>query len=178
MRSSRPSPSACPSLASAWRLIVKRWHRLRNTDPPKRRQTGVATRTPTGARRPTAALAGKEKRGKRSSPGLDIKIHLLVDATYELPVAWTVTKASTADITEAPTLLRQLHEKHPLAWQSARVLSADRGYDATALIENLWDDYWIKPIIDIRNLWKDGEATRLLLLSPLSPMDNTKPRRV
>ena len=31
--------------------------------------------------------------------------HLIVDATYELPVAWTVTKASTADITEAEPLL-------------------------------------------------------------------------
>ncbi|MCY0900296.1 MAG: transposase [Firmicutes bacterium] len=90
------------------------------------------------------------------------KLQLLVEATYEWPVAWTVTKASTADITEAPTLLAPLHEKHPLAWQAARVLSADRGYDATAFVASLWDDDGIKPVIDIRNLWKDGEATRLV----------------
>ncbi|EZW61592.1 hypothetical protein HWG47_03160 [Staphylococcus aureus] len=27
---------------------------------------------------------------------------------------------------------------------------------------NLWDDHGIKPVIDIRNMWKDGEETRLL----------------
>ena len=39
------------------------------------------------------------------------KLHLIVDATYELPVAWTVTKASTADITEAEPLLEHLSLK-------------------------------------------------------------------
>ena len=27
----------------------------------------------------------------------------------------------------------------------------------------LWDDYAIKPVIDIRNMWKDGEKTHQLL---------------
>jgi hypothetical protein len=31
-----------------------------------------------------------------------------------LPVAWTVTKASMADITEAPKFFAQLQSKHPL----------------------------------------------------------------
>jgi hypothetical protein len=26
----------------------------------------------------------------------------------------------------------------------------------------LWDDYEIKPVIQIRNMWKDGEETRLI----------------
>ena len=30
------------------------------------------------------------------------------------------------------------------------------------LMMNLWDDHGIKPVIDIRNMWKDGEETRLL----------------
>ena len=90
------------------------------------------------------------------------KIHLLVDATYELPVAWTLTKASTADITEAPQLLTQLKTRHPLVLQAARLLTADRGYDGAAFLTACWDDYHIKPIIDIRKMWKDGEDTRLL----------------
>ena len=90
------------------------------------------------------------------------KIHLLVDAVYELPVAWTVTKASTADITEAPQLLEQLHKRHPLIMAAARLLSADRAYDATDFHTLCWDTYDIKPVIDIRNLWKDGEDTRVL----------------
>lgn len=90
------------------------------------------------------------------------KLHLVVDATYELPVAWTVTKASTADITEAPQLLKQLHDRHPLALKATKVLTADRGYDDTKLLTQCWDQYGIKPVIDIRNMWKDGETTRLL----------------
>lgn len=90
------------------------------------------------------------------------KIHLLVDATYELPIAWTVTKASTADITEAPPLLAQLKTHHPMALSAARYLTADRGYDATAWVQSVWDDEGIKPVIAIRNKWKDGETTRVL----------------
>ena len=44
----------------------------------------------------------------------------------------------------------------------AETLSADRGYDDTKLIEKCWDRYGIKPVIDIRNSWKDGESTRQL----------------
>ena len=29
------------------------------------------------------------------------------------------------------------------------------------LIERLWDQYSIKPVIDIRNMWKDEDKTRL-----------------
>ncbi|MDA8193569.1 MAG: hypothetical protein M0Z53_06190 [Thermaerobacter sp.] len=47
------------------------------------------------------------------------KIHLRVETTYELPVAWTITQASTADITEAPNLSGQLQSQHPLARQAA-----------------------------------------------------------
>lgn len=38
----------------------------------------------------------------------------------------------------------------------------DRGYDDTHFIRSLWDDHGIKPVIDIRNLWKDGDPTRML----------------
>lgn len=90
------------------------------------------------------------------------KLHLLVDSTYELPMAWTVTKASTADITEAPQLLKQLTRRHPLALPATTVLTADRGYDDTKFLTLCWDTYHIKPVIDIRNMWKDSDATRML----------------
>ncbi|MDA8193266.1 MAG: hypothetical protein M0Z53_04615 [Thermaerobacter sp.] len=40
-------------------------------------------------------------------------------------------------------------------------LTADRGYDDTKLLGACWDRYQIKPVIDIRNMWKDSDATRL-----------------
>jgi hypothetical protein len=30
------------------------------------------------------------------------------------------------------------------------------------LIVSLWDDFGIKPVIDIRHMWKDGEETKLV----------------
>ncbi len=90
------------------------------------------------------------------------KIHLVVDSTYELPVLFTVTKASTSDVKEGHELIKQMQEKQPDILKTAEVLTADRGYDDTKLIEKCWKEHQIKPVIDIRNMWKDGEETRLL----------------
>ncbi len=46
--------------------------------------------------------------------------------------------------------------------QSAKFFSGDRGYDDTKLVTLCWDTYHIKPVIDIRNMWKDSDATRTL----------------
>lgn len=90
------------------------------------------------------------------------KLHLVVDATYELPVAFKVTKASASDITEGHALLEQMQERQPEILQTAATLAADRGYDDTKLIVKCWDEHNIKPVIDIRNLWKDPDSTRVL----------------
>lgn len=90
------------------------------------------------------------------------KLHLVVDATYELPVTFKVTKASASDITEGHSILKQMKEKQPALLESAETMAADRGYDDTKLIVTLWDDHKIKPVIDIRNMWKDPDKTRLL----------------
>ena len=37
-------------------------------------------------------------------------------------------------------------------------MSADKGYDDHKLINRLWGQHQIKPIIAIRNCWQDGEA--------------------
>jgi len=90
------------------------------------------------------------------------KLHLVVDATYELPIAFKVTKASAADISEGHALLNQIEQKQAEILKAAETLAADKGYDDTKLIIKLWDDHAIKPVIDIRNCWKDGEKTKVL----------------
>lgn len=90
------------------------------------------------------------------------KLHLIVDATYELPVAFKLTKASASDITEGHALVDQLEERQPTIVKTAETLAADRGYDDTKLIVKCWDDHQIKPVIDIRNMWRDADKTRLL----------------
>jgi hypothetical protein len=90
------------------------------------------------------------------------KLHLIVDADYELPVAFNLTKASTSEIKQAHKMIEELNGKHPELIEKCETLEADRGYDDTKFIVKLWDRYKIKPVIDIRNMWKDSEETRLL----------------
>ena len=90
------------------------------------------------------------------------KVHLLVEANYELPVGFEVTRASVADINGGKDLLAQVGERHPELVGEAQELVADKAYDDTKWITVLWDDYGIKPLIDIRSMWKDGEETRLV----------------
>ena len=90
------------------------------------------------------------------------KLHLIVDADYELPVAFELTKASRSEIPEGRKLVKKLKQRHAeLVEQGCNALIADKGLDDTKLMELLWDDCGIKPVIDIRNMWKDGEQTKL-----------------
>ena len=81
-----------------------------------------------------------------------------VDANHELPVAFAVTPASYGEQPVAQLLLDQLQGRHPDLLQQCQRLSADKGYDDSKLIERLWDQHQNKPIIDIRNCWKDSDA--------------------
>jgi len=108
---------------------------------------------------------GRDKDGKpweKIVKWFGYKLHMVVDATYELPIAYNVTKASVSDIKEGHILLEQMEEKQPKILEIAETFAGDRGYDDTKLIVELWDNHQIKPVIDIRNMWKDGEETRLL----------------
>ena len=90
------------------------------------------------------------------------KLHLIVDATYELPVLFTVTKASRSDSREGHHLIELLEKKQPKIIEIAETIAADKGYDDTELITTSWDQYKIKPVIDIRNMRQDPDQTRLL----------------
>lgn len=86
------------------------------------------------------------------------RLHLIADATYELPVDFKVTKASNSEVKEAEKLLDEVKEKHPKRIEKCRYFLADRGYDSTTLIEWL-DTEDIAPVIDIRNCWQ-GDKTK------------------
>lgn len=90
------------------------------------------------------------------------KLHLIVDASYELPVAFKVTPASAAESPVAHELIDKLDENHPEILEDCKYFLGDRGYDDGKLIKVLWDDHWVKAIIDIRNMWKDGEETKVV----------------
>ena len=90
------------------------------------------------------------------------KLHLIVDAEYELPVAFEVTKASRAEEPEAHNLISNLENRLPFILEQCAYFLGDRGLDDGKLIQRLWDEHGIKPVIDIRNMWRDEDTTRLL----------------
>jgi len=87
------------------------------------------------------------------------KLHLLVDTTYEVPVGYRVTKASSPDIEEMVPMVKDAQQKH---FESIETLAGDKAYDSGPDNEVLYDEHGIKPVIDIRNTWKDGEQTKAL----------------
>ena len=74
-----------------------------------------------------------------------------------------VTKASAAKVLKAHELFKKIKEGHPEIIERCEYGIADRGYDDGKLIGKLWDNYDIKPVIDIRNMWKDEEETKALV---------------
>ena len=109
-------------------------------------------------RRDRDADWGVKGSGKNRHSWFGYLVHLVVDASYELPLAFEVTKASNAEQPQAQLLLDQMQERHPQMLERCSRLSADKGYDDHKLINRLWDQHQIKPIIAIRNCWQDAEA--------------------
>jgi hypothetical protein len=85
-----------------------------------------------------------------------------VDSSYELPVGFSVMRANASEVVEGHKLLGQLEEQHPQIVERCREVAADRACDDGKLICKVWDDWQALPIIDIRNCWKDGAATKLV----------------
>jgi hypothetical protein len=90
------------------------------------------------------------------------KLHLIVDVGYEVPLGYEVTRASVSDTTRLLPMADRLGQRHGWVLERAGDFSGDKGYDSEENNRELWDLYGIKPIIDIRHVWKDGEETRLL----------------
>ena len=86
------------------------------------------------------------------------RVHILGDTKYELPIEYTVTKAS---LSERDQLIKHLEMLPEDLINNMETLSADKGYDGKKIIEKI-KEYGIKPVIDIKNSWKDGEKTRIL----------------
>lgn len=85
------------------------------------------------------------------------RLHLLSDATYELPIDYEVTKASNSEVKEIEKLFDNIKEKYPEKLEKCRYFLADKGYDSTELIERFSTE-GTAPVIDIRNMWQGDET--------------------
>jgi len=127
-------------------------------------------RDPDGRRDVDADWGKKTSRVKRKDGSVfekvrswfGYKLHLIVDANHEIPVAYEVTRASAGEQPVGRNLVGRLGERHPEILDACEQFLADKGYDDTKLIETVWDEHEIKPVIAIRNCWQDGEETKLV----------------
>ena len=88
------------------------------------------------------------------------RLHLICDANYEIPLAFTLTKASKNEQPVMRELVKNYFQKHPKMIENCDYGMGDKGYDSQEMICLLWEKFQIKPIIDIRNTWKDTDKTR------------------
>lgn len=130
-----------------------------------------ADNTPDGRRDTDANLGTKTYKGKKpdgtawskTKHWFGYKLHLIVDATSELPVAYKLTKASASEQPAGHALIDDLAKKQPGVVRNCEYLLGDKGYDGTEYHTQLWDgNFKIKSVIDIRNMWRDDEEERIV----------------
>jgi hypothetical protein len=127
-------------------------------NPTKKEKAGA----PDGRRDTDADWGVKSYRGVREDGGawekikrwFGFKLHLLIDSVHELPLAFSVTKASVGDSPQMPILLDPLHQQHPKIIEQDQDLGGDKGYDSKENHEVAFDEHGIRPVIDKRNDWK------------------------
>jgi len=96
---------------------------------------------------------------------LGYKLHLVIDANWELPVAWQLTEASVADSPQLLPMMRELNRKHAELIERTETLAADKAYDDGADKAELYDEYGIAPLIDTRDLYHETSGK----MKPLDP---------
>ena len=101
-------------------------------------------------------------------------LHLMADTQYEIPVAVHVTPASSSEQTELRSMIKETFEETPQLGKRCDDFTADRGLDSGKTKALLLDEYGIRPVIDIRELWKEeksepGYDAEKLITRPLYP---------
>ncbi len=76
------------------------------------------------------------------------KLHLIADATYELPIAMSLTPGNMREMAEMMPLLRATKER--ISWFKPRYIIADRGYDDYKNFEGIVKEFNAEPIIKSR----------------------------
>ena len=84
------------------------------------------------------------------------KAHIICDVKTELPITFSVT---TANSDEKKAMMELLEKLTSSVEDRMEYIMLDKGYDSTGMVRSA-KAAGIIPIVDIRNCWKDGEATR------------------
>jgi hypothetical protein len=87
------------------------------------------------------------------------KLHLLVDAQHEVAVAYHITDTKAGDNERIEALVDQAEANLPA--KRIETLAYDKAADDVAVHE-LLDDHGIKPVVQIRKMWRDGESEKVI----------------
>lgn len=82
-------------------------------------------------------------------------LHLIADTRHEIPVAFGLTPASHSEGVALNSMLDDLFEETPALATRCNDFSADRGLDSGKIKSKLWDEHKIRPLIDIREMWRE-----------------------
>lgn len=109
-----------------------------------------------------SAEVGADEGGKKKQKERDLywwfgyKLHLVVDARYELPVSFVITPANEADTSQMKVLLKKAVPDKPEVQPAAsarrfslKAIIADKGYDSKENCRLIFQDYHAAPIIPI-----------------------------
>lgn len=94
---------------------------------------------------PDCSWSVKRTVGPYKKYWLGYKVHLLVDAVYEIPISMTVTTAKVADVHGATRVLSQARFTHSKF--RPRYVAADAGYSSDKLRKHIKRQYRAGPII-------------------------------
>ena len=85
-------------------------------------------------------------------------LHLVADVEHELPVWFEVTKASRSEHRALAEGLDALFGSEPDLASRCADFVADRGLDSGRLRERLWDRHRIRPLVDVREMWREEKG--------------------
>ena len=85
-------------------------------------------------------------------------LHLIADVEHELPVWFEVTRASRSEAKVLDAGVDALFGAEPSLAAGCEDFCADRGLDAGPLKRKLWDAHGVRPLIDVRELWREEKG--------------------
>jgi hypothetical protein len=85
-------------------------------------------------------------------------LHVIADTKHEIPIAVNVTPASASEHTELRSMIKETFEETPELGDRCDDFAADRGLDSGKTKALLLDEYNIRPVIDVRELWSEEKS--------------------
>ena len=102
--------------------------------------------------------------GKTGKPWTKVKtwfgygLHVIADVEHEIPVWFEVTRASRSEQPVLSAGLEGLFAAEPALAARCADFCADRGLDGAPLKRKLWETWEVRPLIDVREMWREEKA--------------------